>query len=505
MGTVAASAAALRDGAERVGLPALVAMTSELVDAAESAADPEQVRQAVDALHEAVPTLIKGHVPAGLKSVNSEQLTAVVADDSSTLRHLHADALTAAGYDVRTARDGSSALRQLESSVPDVVVTDFDMAPMNGPELIRAMAADERFAQTPVILVSARAPDEVREAIGDLKVAAVIGKSELEKDRLADAANEACSAAPQRETGGRAGRILVAEDSKMLRVVLCDQLVAAGYEVIQADDGEKAVELAKALNPDVALLDREMPKLDGFGALAALQGDPVTADLPVVFVTGRVSPEELAEGLDLGAHDYVRKPVQTAELLARIRTAMRMRALHTELAMRNEELEAMAQTDVLTGLTNRRHAAALMAGAIGTASRHHRELCVVMVDVDHFKAVNDTHGHGGGDEVLRSVAETMRRTLRAEDIAARWGGEEFLLILPDIGRAGAERAAERLRSALSADPIVCNGNLVPVTASFGVAEFTGEEDPETLIARADSALYDAKEGGRDRVCFTVAA
>lgn len=502
---VAASAELLRGSAEAVGLPVLVEMTSELIEAARDGGDLEQVRQGVAALHEAVPTIVMGQIPSELRAIAAKNLTAIVADDSSTLRHLHADSLTAAGYEVRTARDGSSALRQLEKGVPDVVVTDFDMAPMNGPELIRAMAADERLARTPVILVSARGPDEVRSVIGDLKVAAVLGKSELGENTLADAANAACSAEPREGGAAQAGRILVAEDSKVLRVVLCDQLIAAGYEVIEASDGEEAVELAKKLNPDVALLDREMPKLDGFGALDALQADPVTANLPVVFVTGRVTSDELAEGLDRGAHDYVRKPVQPAELLARIRTALRLRALHDELAIRNDELEAMAQTDVLTGLTNRRQATTLMAGAVGTASRHGRDLCVVMVDVDHFKSVNDSYGHGGGDEVLRSVAEIMRRTLRAEDTAARWGGEEFLVILPDIQRDGAERAAERLRSALAAEPIVCDGKLVAVTASFGVAEFTGEENFEELIARADSALYDAKAAGRDRVCFTVAA
>jgi two-component system cell cycle response regulator len=531
--TVSEHAAMLKSAAQRMGLPLIADMMSALIIAADNNGDREQIRQAVETLHDVVPTavatqetvaatlaqiqhvsdadapaspLVSDAIPATLRgpSLSARTPSVVIADDSPTIRQMHADALAKAGYAVHTARDGTAALRQLANVNADLVVTDFDMAPMNGPALIRAMSEDSRLSDTPVILVSSREPEDVRLQLGDLTVVQIIGKTELAADVLVVAANKACEGTGKAARPSSAGRILVAEDSQILRVVMRDQLVAAGYEVIEASDGEEAVKLASTMHPDVALLDREMPKLDGFGALDALKADPATADLPVVFVSGRASADELADGLDRGAHDYVRKPVEPAELLARIRTALRLRALRDELAVRNEELESMAQTDVLTGLTNRRHVTQLLIGAVGLAGRHQRDLSVVMVDVDHFKSVNDNHGHGGGDEVLRTVAAVLKRTLRTEDTSARWGGEEFLMILPDIPIAGAEIAAERLRSALAAEPIVCEGALVSVTASFGVAEWNGSEGPEDLIARADAALYAAKSGGRDRVCAAAA-
>ena len=184
--------------------------------------------------------------------------------------------------------------------------------------------------------------------------------------------------------------------------------------------------------------------------LDALRADARTADMPVVFVTGHTDARDLAEGLERGAHDYVRKPVDPVELVARIRTALRLRALHDELARRNAELEQLARTDVLTGLANRRHADDVLRATIASARRHDRALCAVLVDIDRFKAVNDAHGHAAGDAVLREVAVRLAAGLREEDLAARWGGEEFLLLLPDSPDAGV--VCERLRSAIAGPP-----------------------------------------------------
>jgi two-component system cell cycle response regulator len=293
-------------------------------------------------------------------------------------------------------------------------------------------------------------------------------------------------------------RILVAEDSALLRRMLGDVLHAQGWTVLEARDGAQALEIARAQTPHVLLMAREMQGLNGMAVLDRLRADPRTADMPVVFVTGHTDAQELAEGLERGAHDYVRKPVDPVELVARIRAALRLRALHDELARRNAELEQLARTDVLTGLANRRHADDVLRSTIASARRHERELCAVLIDIDRFKAINDHHGHAAGDAVLREVAARLTDGLREEDLAARWGGEEFLLLLPDSPDATV--VCERLRASIAAAPVNVHGCLeVRVTASFGWAPWSGHETGEMLVARADLALYAAKDGGRDRV------
>jgi diguanylate cyclase (GGDEF)-like protein len=296
----------------------------------------------------------------------------------------------------------------------------------------------------------------------------------------------------------RVARILVAEDSALLRRMIGDVLRQHDWEVLEATDGAQALAMARAENPAVLLMAREMEGLDGLAVLDALRADPRTQDMPVVFVTGHTDARDLAEGLERGAHDYVRKPVDPVELVARIRTALRLRALHDELARRNAELEELARTDVLTGLANRRHADEVLRATIASARRHHRTLCAVLVDVDRFKTINDAHGHAAGDAVLREIAARLADGLREEDVAARWGGEEFLLLLPDSPDASI--VCERLRAAIAGRPVNVHGLLeLRVSASFGWAAWTGDETGEALVGRADVALYAAKNGGRDRV------
>jgi two-component system cell cycle response regulator len=293
-------------------------------------------------------------------------------------------------------------------------------------------------------------------------------------------------------------RILLAEDSALLRRMIGDVLRGNGYTVLEASDGASALHMARTEDPSVLLMAREMEGLDGMAVLDALRADGRTADMPVVFVTGHTDARDLAEGLERGAHDYVRKPVDPVELVARIRTALRLRALHDELARRNAELEQLARTDVLTALANRRHADDVLRSTIASARRHRRALCAVLVDIDNFKGVNDAHGHAAGDAVLREVALRLADGLREEDLAARWGGEEFLLLLPDS--PDATIVCERLRTAISGHPINVHGLLeLTVSASFGWAPWTGEETGEALVGRADVALYAAKASGRDRV------
>jgi two-component system cell cycle response regulator len=292
--------------------------------------------------------------------------------------------------------------------------------------------------------------------------------------------------------------VLVAEDSLVVRTLLRRQLEEYGHRVVEAIDGEDALAKCREHHPDVILLDVEMPKLDGHGVLAALRSSPELADIPVVFLTARTTTEDVVEGLRLGAHDYLRKPFEPSELLARVSAAFRVKTLQDQLRQRNSELDAMSRTDALTGLPNRREMQERMTAAASAARRHHQPSAVLMVDIDHFKKVNDTYGHHAGDLVLRAVAGRLSAACRAEDSAGRWGGEEFLVVAPMTSLVGGEKLAEHIRSSIgdSAVPIG-DGSVIAVTASIGVA--AGEQPAEVVLAAADAALYAAKSAGRNRV------
>jgi two-component system cell cycle response regulator len=290
------------------------------------------------------------------------------------------------------------------------------------------------------------------------------------------------------------GRVLVADDSAVVRLVLERELNAHGWSVTQAADGVQALERCQADPPDIILLDIEMPRLNGFQVLAALQRDAALADIPVIFLTARSSPESVAEGLRRGAHDYLRKPFETPELVARLLVAQRMKALRDELRARNHELERLATIDALTGLHNRRSIQLQLDAAISRAARHRQPLSVLLMDIDHFKQVNDARGHAAGDAVLQQVAARLRGRLREEDACGRWGGEEFLVLLPDTDAAAAMTLAEDVRGIVSAEPF--GEARLALTVSIGAAEWQSEA-ANGLIARADAALYVAKGAGRD--------
>ena len=303
-----------------------------------------------------------------------------------------------------------------------------------------------------------------------------------------------------------AARILVADDSVVIRTLLRRQLEEHGYVVVEAVDGEDALRVCRTEKPDLVLLDVEMPKLDGHGVLAALRADASMADVPVVFLTARTTTADVVEGLRLGAHDYLRKPFEPAELLARVSAAYRVKSLQDELRNRNAELDRISRTDELTGLPNRRHLQEQLGIATAAARRHNRSIGILVIDVDHFKRVNDTLGHDGGDRVLCAVADRIASACRTEDIVGRWGGEEFLVIAPFTDWVGAELLAERIRCAASDGDIAIDigtDQSIPVTVSIGAA--AGGPDAEKLVREADGALYEAKERGRDRVVLALAS
>ena len=293
--------------------------------------------------------------------------------------------------------------------------------------------------------------------------------------------------------------VLVAEDSLTVRALLRAHLRDRGYSIVEAADGEQALSRARESLPDVILLDVEMPKLDGFGVLERLKADPDLCDVPVVFITGRTTAEDAVRGLELGAHDYLRKPFEAAELAARVHAALRVKRLQDDLKALNAELAGHASSDGLTALHNRRFLDEQLERLCSRSARHHRPLALLLIDVDHFKRLNDTFGHQGGDEALIKLSRRVAGRMRAGDLLGRWGGDEFMVIAPDLDHEGAAALAEGLRTEIGRRPLsLLDGPPTEVTASIGWATWRGDSAAE-LVRRADDALFAAKQAGRNWV------
>ena len=300
--------------------------------------------------------------------------------------------------------------------------------------------------------------------------------------------------------------ILVADDEAINRALIQRRLEREGYRVLTARDGREAVRLAREALPDLVILDVMMPGMDGLDACRLIKEDDRTRDIPVIFLSARDETEMKVSGLGLGADDYISKPFEAAELVARVHVRIRLkrerdqlRTSAEEASVRAEQAQEQAMTDALTGLLNRHALAHTLARESAEARRYNRPLSCMMVDLDHFKAINDTYGHATGDRVLRQIAAVLREAVRGTDTVFRYGGEEFLVLLPETDLAGAGSLGEKIRAAAEGRLFGESVRAFALTLSVGVASLAGEESGNDMIARADVALYRAKKRGRNRV------
>lgn len=299
--------------------------------------------------------------------------------------------------------------------------------------------------------------------------------------------------------------ILIAEDDAPSRLILQSLLTKWGYTVTAVADGDEAWRaLCEPEHPLLVILDWMMPGIEGPEIARRLRVKEEGIPHYIIIMTSGTYENTPALALDSGADDFIAKPFNQAELRARINVGCRITHLHEALAEKLHKLESasetisrLARTDELTGLHNRRSFNESFALSLSSARRHNHPLSLISIDLDNFKKVNDTFGHSTGDLVLKEFSVLLQDMVRIEDIACRWGGEEFIILLPNTPRDAAVALAERIRSAFE-QQASCAAPLA-VTASFGVVQLQNGEDEDDLIRRVDNALYQAKREGRNRV------
>jgi two-component system, cell cycle response regulator len=304
------------------------------------------------------------------------------------------------------------------------------------------------------------------------------------------------------EPNGVQGRILVVDDNQDNVEIISTRLRFRGYDMLEAADGHQALELVKTSAPDLILLDVMLPDIDGYEISRRIKGDETLPYIPIILVTARDSTQDKVMGLDAGADDYLTKPINFPELEARVRSMLRIKRLQDELEEKNRELERLSISDGLTGLFNHRHIHGLLNDEFERAQRTGDKLTVAMLDLDRFKAVNDTYGHQAGDRVLEQMSEILQDSAREIDRLGRYGGEEFMALLPETDIEEGAVFVERVRREVARRPFdIGDGKTLKMTISAGVATYPWEniDSPESLVRVADESLYAAKTGGRNRI------
>lgn len=300
--------------------------------------------------------------------------------------------------------------------------------------------------------------------------------------------------------------ILVADDEPVNRALLQRRLEREGYRVLTARNGSEAVRQVKEVHPDLVIMDVMMPEMDGMDACRLLKESEATRDIPIIFLSARDETEIKVNGLSLGADDYISKPFEAEELIARVHVAIRLKRERDQLridaeeaSLRAELAQERAMTDQLTGLLNRYGLQHTLMREYAEARRYHRPLSCALIDLDNFKTINDTYGHTVGDLALQQLAVILREAVRRSDTVFRYGGEEFLVLLPETDLEGAIALAEKIRAVAASRSFGEGPHAFNLTLSAGAATLCETESGHDMIARADMALYDAKERGRNRV------
>lgn len=299
--------------------------------------------------------------------------------------------------------------------------------------------------------------------------------------------------------------ILLAEDDPISRRLFEKILVKEGFAVTTVENGRKALDLLRQRFFPIVLTDWQMPEMEGPELCQAIREENPDRYVFIIMLTSKGSKDDIISGLSAGADDYLTKPTHYAELVARIKTGIRILELEKSLKAAADEIHLLSITDPLTGIYNRGYINERLPQEINRAMRYGHEFSLLMCDIDHFKKVNDTYGHLAGDAVLKDFVRCLTTVIRQQvDWAGRYGGEEFVVVLPETDQAGAMVVAERLRVTIQKCETQIEGRTISITASFGVTGFSPlnwkeRVKPEVLLKQADLLLYEAKQAGRDQV------
>jgi two-component system, cell cycle response regulator len=446
----------------------------------------------------------------------------VVDDVQANVKLLEAR-LSAEYFDVITAMSGEEALAICERAECDLVLLDALMAGMDGFEVCRRLKTNPATHHIPVVMVTAldEPSDRVRgldagaddfliKPIPDLALVARVrslARLKMVTDELrmrAVTSRDIGINAPDREAvadTGRGGRVLLVDDRPASYERIAEVLAREHSIEVEANPSEALFRAAEG-NYDLLIVSLSLENFDGLRLCSQVRSIDRTRNVPILALTEPENDTRMVRGLEIGVNDYVMRPVDENELLARARSQIRKRRYTERLRDNVQTSIEMAITDALTGLFNRRYMESHLAALMEQAASRGKPLSALVLDIDYFKSINDTHGHDAGDDVLREFALRIRRSIRGIDLACRYGGEEFVVIMPETDMPVATMVAERLRRRIAADPFVIQQGTrtIPVTISIGVAAMQGKADnPSGIVKRADQALYRAKRDGRNRV------
>ncbi len=293
-------------------------------------------------------------------------------------------------------------------------------------------------------------------------------------------------------------KILVVDDTEVNIEILLN-LLDETYDVFVALDGQTALDIVDECTPDLILLDITMPDMDGYEVCKKLKANKKTKDIHILFITAKTDEDSIEKAYDVGGSDYITKPFRPKELLARVNRELQLQDL-------KRELKFLASTDPMTKLYNRRYFGKISDHILDLAIREKKDLALIMLDIDKFKNINDTYGHQIGDDVIIELSNKLKEQQRKSDIACRYGGEEFVILLPETSLDGAMIVAQKLKREIEQINIkISSSQNLQFTASFGVSEvyIEKEKNLEPSLKRADNALYEAKESGRNKVCFEI--
>jgi two-component system, cell cycle response regulator len=448
----------------------------------------------------------------------------VVDDIEANCRLLEAK-LSAEYYDVSIAYDGLSALAAAVDTRPDIILLDVMMPGLDGFEVCRRLKADPATRHIPVVLVTALdgrqdrltglkagADDFLNKPIDDVALFARVRsltrlKLVIDELRQREASGRRIGVIEgvASRLGGSGGRIVIADDNARQARRIADELAVEHRPVIESDP-ERALMAARA-RADLLIVNIASDSFDGLRLAAQLRSDEATRHVPILTVFEPGERARALKGLEIGVNDLIARPIDPEELSARARTLIRQKRYTDFLRNNLDNSLELAVTDPLTGLHNRRYMTGQLANLVKRAALGGDPVAALLVDIDHFKRINDSFGHDVGDEVLREFAVRLATNVRAIDLPCRAGGEEFVVIMPDTSLEGAHKVAERLRLYVSGSPFHVAGaeDLMHVTISVGVACTCGEGDsPEALLKRADEAVYEAKAKGRNTVIAKAA-